>query len=143
MNFKVVISDPKARKAYNKEIDQSASGLIGKKIGEMFTGNSMGLDGYKLELTGGSDRQGFPMRRDVEGPARKSILLASPPGFRPRYSGQRKRVSIRGNTVSAEIAQVNIKIVEAGSKSLAELFGSKESDKKEEKKEEKPAQKKA
>lgn len=136
MNFKIVVSDPKERKAYQKEVDQKASGLIGRKIGEVVPGDLLGLNGYKLEITGGSDKQGFPMRKDVEGTARKKILLSGPPGFHPERKGQRKRKSVRGNTISSEIVQVNMKVVEYGKKSLAELFGVKKEETEETKKEE-------
>lgn len=122
-NFKIVISDPKTKKAYQKEVDQSASGLIGRKIGDVVDGSFLGLPGYKLEITGGSDNQGFPMRKDVEGTARKKIILSQPPGFHPERKGQRKRKSVRGNTISAEISQVNTKVVEYGKKPLSELLG--------------------
>lgn len=136
MNFKIVVSDPKERKAYQKEVDQKASGLIGRKIGEVVPGDLLGLNGYKLEITGGSDKQGFPMRKDVEGTARKKILLSGPPGFHPERKGQRKRKSVRGNTISSEIVQVNMKVVEYGKKSLGELFGVKKEESEETKKEE-------
>ncbi len=123
MNFKVVISDPKTRKAYQKEIEQKASGLLGKKIGEKISGTPLGLVGYELEITGGSDKDGFPMRRDVEGTARKRILVSSGPGFHPKKKGQRKRKSIRGNTISAFISQVNVKVTGYGQKSIESLLG--------------------
>ncbi|MCK4497142.1 MAG: 30S ribosomal protein S6e [Candidatus Aenigmarchaeota archaeon] len=139
MNFKLVISDPKSKKAYQKEIDQKQTGLIGKKIGDNVSGNSLGLAGYELEITGGSDRQGFPMRRDVEGLARKGVLLSMPPGFHPKLRGQRKRKSVRGNTISSEISQVNVKVTTYGKDSLGKLLGVKEKPKKvEEKKPEEP-----
>lgn len=139
MNFKLVISDPKSKKAYQKEIDQKQTGLIGKKIGDKVSGNSLGLAGYELEITGGSDRQGFPMRRDVEGLARKGVLLSMPPGFHPKLRGQRKRKSVRGNTISSEISQVNVKVTTYGKDSLGKLLGVKEKPKKvEEKKPEEP-----
>lgn len=126
MNFKLVVSDPKAKRAYSREVDQSASGLVGKRLGEVIAGDQMGLEGYKLEITGGSDRDGFPMRKDIAGTARKRVLLSSPPGFHPSLRGQRKRKSIRGNTVSADIAQINLKIMEGGKKTLEQIFGAKE-----------------
>ncbi len=149
MTFKVVISDPKNRKAYQKEVEKEASGLIGKKIGDKFSGKVLGLDGYELEITGGSDRDGFPMRKDVSGTARKRILLAFGPGFHPKRKGERRRKSIRGNTIAEDIAQINVKVVKYGPKSLAAHFGveepkeeNKEETKQEEKKEEpKPEEK--
>lgn len=135
MNYKLVISDPKNKKAYQKEIDQKQTGLKGKKIGEKVSGNNLGLTGYELEVTGGSDRQGFPMRKDVEGISRKKILLALPPGFHPKLSGQRKRKSVMGNTVSEQISQVNLKVVTGGKESLDKLLGSKPKPKEGEKRE--------
>jgi len=139
-NFKIVISDPKARKAYQKELDQGASGLMGKKIGDKFQGSHFGLAGFELEVTGGSDKEGFPMRRDVEGPGRKKILLSHGPGFHPVSKGRRKRKSIRGNTISPQISQINLKIISYGQKSVDELLGAKK-EHKEEAKEEKHAEK--
>jgi len=122
-NFKVVISDPKSRKAYQKEADQGTSGLRGKKIGDKISGEFLGLQGYKLEITGGSDNDGFPMRRDVEGTARKRILLSSGPGFHSKTKGQRKRKSIRGNIISSETAQINVKVTDYGSQPVEKLLG--------------------
>jgi len=137
-NFKLVISDPKTRRAYQLEIEQEKAGLIGKKIGEVIKADNLGLAGYELEITGGSDKDGFPMRPDVEGPVRKKILLSHPPGFHPRLKGQRKRKTVRGNTVSQEIVQVNLKVVKYGQKSLEEIFGKPKEEKPEEKKAEEP-----
>jgi len=144
-NFKIVVSDPKSRKAYQKEVEQGASGLLGKKIGEKFSGSHLGFPGYELEVTGGSDKEGFPMRRDVEGPGRKKILLSHPPGFHPKSRGRRKRKSIRGNIVSQQISQINLKIVTHGAKSVEELMGvkAKEEAKEEHKEKEAHAEKKA
>jgi small subunit ribosomal protein S6e len=140
MTFKIVVSDPKTKKAYQKEVGQKESGLIGKKIGEKISGNFLGLEGYEIEITGGSDKEGFPMRKDVEGTARKRVLLSYPPGFHPKSKGQRKRKSVRGNTISPGIVQLNAKVVTYGKKSLEEALGIK---KKEEKKpEEKPKEEK-
>lgn len=133
MNFKLVISDPKTRKSYSREVPQETSMLSGKKIGEAIEGNPVGLAGFRLEITGGSDKEGFPMRKDVDGIARKKILLSSPPGYHPEREGERRRRSIRGNTVSADIVQVNLKVVEHGKHNLDELFGKKAEEKKEEK----------
>jgi len=133
MVFKIVVSDPKSRKAYQKETEENASGLIGKKVGEKVSGSFLGLEGYELEITGGSDRQGFPIRPDVDGQGRKRIVLAFPPGFHPVRHGERKRKSVRGNTISNDISQINLKIVKAGKKPLETVFGVKEKPKEGEK----------
>jgi small subunit ribosomal protein S6e len=60
-------------------------------------------------------------------------LLSGPPGFHPRKKGERRRKTVRGNTISEDIVQINTKIVKKGEKPLEELIPVKP---KEEKKEE-------
>ncbi len=123
--MQIVISDPKNGKAYKvegKDAETSAL-LIGKRIGEVVDADIIGLGGYELEITGGSDKDGMPMRKDVSGSARKRILITSPPGYRPKEKGTRRRKSVRGNEISTEISQINVKIKEYGKKPIAELLG--------------------
>ena len=119
-NVKVVVSVPKTRRAFQKEVDIAP--FLGKLLREKIDGDSVGLAGYELELTGGSDKQGFPMRGDVSGTARKRALLSGGVGFHSERKGQRKRKSVRGNTVSEDIAQLNLKVVKEGAKSVPELW---------------------
>ncbi len=137
-NFKIVVSDPKTRKAYQKEVEQGPSGLVGKRMGDTVKADFMGLAGYEIKVTGGSDKNGFPMRGDVEGPGRKRIVLSGGTGFHPTMPGQRKRKSIRGNTISADTAQVNAVVVKSGAKSMDQLLGKKEEKAKEGEKKEEP-----
>ena len=129
MAFKIVISEPKSKKAW--QIEKDVPSLVGKKIGEKFDGSSLGLAGFTLQVTGGSDKDGFPMRPDLDGSARKKALLTKGIGFRSRkkikkkvfkVKGMRKRKYVRGNTVSDEIMQVNCKIVE-GEGDIPKLLG--------------------
>lgn len=135
--FKFVISEPDTRKSAQLEVDQSkVVGLIGKKIGDEFNGDLIGLAGYSLKITGGTDKDGFPMHPSVKGPGRKRVLLASVPCFHPKIKGQRKRKTVRGDTISDSIAQINVKITKKGEKPLDQLVPMKPKEKKEEKKEE-------
>ncbi|MEM2351662.1 MAG: S6e family ribosomal protein, partial [Thermoproteota archaeon] len=64
--FKVVVSDPKTGKAKSVEVEGSrAIPFIGKRIGDTIDGSVIGMPGVKLLITGGSDKDGFPMRPDV------------------------------------------------------------------------------
>jgi small subunit ribosomal protein S6e len=146
--WKFVVNDPETKKSYQIEIEQSkAISLIGKKIGDEFSGDLLGLIGYTLKITGGTDKDGFPMHPSVEGAVRKRVLLSGPPCFRPKKKGMRKRKTVRGNTISEDIAQINCKIVKKGEKPIEELIPVKPKEKKEEEKpeaqekrsEEKPA----
>lgn len=131
--MKVVIADPKNGKCYQTEIDETKGrALMGLKTGDSMDGAIFGLEGFRLRITGGTDSDGFPMRPDVHGAERKRILLSSGPGFKPSERGERRKKTVRGNVVSADIAQLNIKISVYGTKSVAEVFGKAET--KEEKK---------
>ena len=112
--FKVVVSDPTTRKSKQVEVKgEEAQRLIGLKIGDVFDGEIVGLPGKKLKITGGSDRSGFPMRPDLPGGAKRRILISQPPGFHPREKGERRRKTVRGNTITEEIVQINAVIVES------------------------------
>lgn len=106
---------------YQKELENSSQ-LVGKKIGEKIDGGVIGLDGYKLEITGGSDEQGFPMRKSFEGSARRRKVIKDGAGIQEDEDGVKRRKSVRGDTVSDEIRQLNTKVVEPGEKSVEEVF---------------------
>jgi small subunit ribosomal protein S6e len=127
--FKLTINDPKTGKSYNKSIETTA--FKNKKIGDTVEGDSLGLKGYLLEITGGSDTSGFPMRKDLEGLTKKRALLIKGPGKRTRI-GIRTRKTIRGNQISLSTIQVNLKVKNFGPKSLEETFGSKKEETKQE-----------
>ncbi len=125
--MKIVISEPTTRKAYQIEVDNAkATAIIGKRISEDISGDLIGLNGYTLKITGGSDSSGFPMRPEVPGTARRALLLSGSPGFHPRINGQRKRKLVCGNAVSQSITQLNVKVVKAGEKKLEEIVPAKE-----------------
>ncbi|MDR9446014.1 MAG: 30S ribosomal protein S6e [Haloquadratum sp.] len=86
--------------------------LMGAAIGETVDGAVCGLDGITVELTGGSDAAGRPMRPDVPGSALTELLSSGGIGYRPTRDGERKRVTVRGRQVSAETAQVNAQIAD-------------------------------
>ena len=137
--FKLVISDPKARRAYQIEIKSpDADRLIGKKIGDIIKGELINIPGFEFKITGGSDKQGFPMRPDIPGTKRIRALLSSGPGIKIKRKGERRRKSVRGNQISEEIVQINMKVVKYGNKSLAAALGKEEKEENESaKKEEK------
>ena len=115
--------------------------FLGKKIGDVVDGIFVGegentLAGYKLAISGGSDKTGTPMRSDLEGGAKKPVLITAGTGFkghkivhkkgnRYRYKedGMRKRRNFRGNVITTDTRQLNLKVVEAGNKALADIFG--------------------
>ena len=121
--FKVVVNDSKTGKSYKKEVSGTkANSLIGKRIGEEIDGVFVDLPGYKLLITGGTDRDGFPMRPNLRGTVRKKSLLKGGIGFHPTHKGMRRRKMVRGNTISGEIVQINMKITQYGPKPIEEAI---------------------
>lgn len=128
--MKIVINDTKTGKSYKKELnEQEANTLINKKIKDSVKGETIGLTGYELEITGGTDSSGFPMRADVQGTKRKKLLLTSGPGVKIERDGMRKRKSVAGNTIDAKTTGVNLKITKHGSKSIEDILGIKPEEK--------------
>jgi small subunit ribosomal protein S6e len=149
MEIKLAIGSKEEKKVFKHIVSGAdAEKLFGKKIGDKFRGEIIGLNGYELEITGGSDSSGFPMRKDIDGPGRKKIVVVKSLGFNSDRKGQRKRRSLRGNTISDQIAQINCKVVKAGKDKIAKLLGTTEetsaepkgAEPKEEKAEEKPTE---
>jgi small subunit ribosomal protein S6e len=129
--FKIIVSDPETGTSKIVELqDARAAPLIGKRIGETMDGAIADLTGHKLQITGGSDKDGFPMRPSVHGGVRRRIVLSGGVGFNPTTEGMRRRKTVRGNVITDEIVQINMKITEKPKQA-------KESKKPKEKKEEK------
>jgi len=112
VTFKLVLSDPKTGKSEASEVkDAGAQLLIGRKIGEVVDAASIGLTG-KIMITGGSDKAGFPMRRDTLGGGKNYVLLTGGVGYKSKEEGAKKRKLVRGGTITEETYQVNAKRVE-------------------------------
>ena len=130
--FKFVIPLPKGKAV---QVEKDAPALIGMKVGEKFDGSIIGMNGYTLQIAGGSDKEGFPMRRDLPGAARKRALLTKSVGCKKKGKGLRVKKTIRGNRIAEDISQVNIRIIE-GKGDIEKLLGLKEEEKPEEPKKE-------
>jgi len=121
--FQLNLGNPETGKTYKTIIEGAkASILIGKRISEEIEGGLIGFPGYIFKVTGGSDKDGFPMRSNLEGPIRKRILSTKSPGFKIAKKGEKQRKLVRGNTISDEIYQINMKIIEMGKKKIEELI---------------------
>ncbi|MBN1941299.1 MAG: 30S ribosomal protein S6e [Candidatus Diapherotrites archaeon] len=108
----IVISDPKTGKNASKKLEQTV--FMNRKIGEEVDLGIIGLTGFKAKISGGSDKQGFPMKPSLQGNMRRKILMQKGTGFRGKRKGVFKRKSARGNTVSEETQQLNLVITKPG-----------------------------
>ena len=111
--FKVIVSDPTTGTSKVVELEEArTASLIGQKIGEVIDGAAVDLPAHKLQITGGSDRDGVPMRPSVHGGVRRNVVLSGGVDFKPQDKGQRRRKAVRGNVITDEIVQINTKIIE-------------------------------
>jgi small subunit ribosomal protein S6e len=111
VEFKLVISTPADGKSKNvTAADAQAQSLIGMRIGDTLSGEEFGFSGQELIITGGSDKSGIPIRSDIAGGGKRKILLSGPPGYHPKSGGQRKRKLVRGNMITEDMVQINLKV---------------------------------
>jgi len=133
MAFKINISEK--GKAYHLELESEE--IQGRKIKEKIEGKEIlpALEGYELEITGMSDKAGFPALEKVEGVMIKKVLLSYETGMhkKAKREGKKKwsnstpkglklRKKVRGNLISPDIVQINLKVIKQGSKPLSEIF---------------------
>jgi len=115
--FKVIVSDPQTGTSKVVELEEArAAPFIGRRIGETMDGAVVDLSATKVQIKGGSDKDGVPMRPDVHGGVRRKVVLSGGVGFNPTKGGERRRKAVRGNIITDEIVQLNLKIVEQPSK---------------------------
>ncbi len=150
MPFKINISE-KTGKTFHTE--SGSEEILGKKLHEKVSGKdiSSDLNGYEFEITGASDKAGFTAMENVEGIHLKKVLLGYGKGMKKRSrkegkkkrgnlkpKGLRLRKTVRGNTISEDIIQVNLKVLQEGNKKLSEIFPEQNQKKQEAKPAEKP-----
>ena len=107
------IDDEKRLRAlYDKRISQE---VAGEDLGEEFAG-------YVFRISGGNDKQGFAMKQGVLTNTRVRLLLKDGAScYRARRSGERKRKSVRGCIVGADIAVLNLVIIKKGDSEIPDV----------------------
>ncbi len=138
MAFKINIGE-KSGKTWKVELDSQE--ILEKKLNDIIQGEILSpeLKGYEFEITGASDKSGFTSIKEIEGIGIKKVLLKYGKGMnkKPRKEGKKKignptpkglklRKSVRGNTISEAISQINLKVIKEGNKKLEEIYGKKE-----------------
>ncbi len=109
--FKVIVSDPQAGTSKVVEVEEArAVPFIGRRIGESLEGAVVDMPGQKLQIMGGSDKDGVPMSPNVHGGVRRKVVLSGGVGFNPTKGGERRRKAVRGNIITDDIVQLNLKI---------------------------------
>jgi len=95
----------KLRALYDKRMSHEVEGEV---LGDEFKG-------YIFKISGGNDKQGFPMKQGVLTTQRVRLLLSDGHScYRIRRRGERKRKSVRGCIVSGDLSVVNLVVVKKG-----------------------------
>lgn len=112
----VEIDDEKRLRAfYDRRISQEVDG---EHIGDEFKG-------YVFKISGGNDKQGFPMKQGVLTDQRVRLLLRKGLScYRARRKGERKRKSVRGAIVGPDLSVLNLVLVKRGEEDVVGLTDS-------------------
>jgi small subunit ribosomal protein S6e len=124
MKFNISYPLTGAQKSIEIDDDKKYSVFFDRRMGAEVEGDQLGEDykGYVFKITGGNDKDGFPMRQGVLVKGRVRILLdKNQKCYRPRRSGERKRKSVRGAIVGSDIQVLALAIVKKGDKELPGL----------------------
>jgi len=125
MPFKINISH-KGKTIKFEEIENES--LIDKAITDKIKGEEISPDlkEYELEITGTSDKAGFPGSKDIEGAGLKRVLLKKGKFMHNKTKGIRLRKTLRGKLISASTIQINTKVIKEGTKKFDTLIKPKE-----------------
>merc|ERR1712031_119400 len=99
------------------EEDRMLLPFFDKRISAEVAGDSLGdeFKGYRFRISGGNDKQGFPMLQGVLTPDRVRLLMRKGSKcYRQRRTGEMKRKSVRGCIVSQDLSVLNLVLVKKG-----------------------------
>jgi small subunit ribosomal protein S6e len=116
---KVNVSYPSksAQKVFEIEDEHKMTPFQEKRMGAEVPADSLGDEwkGYIVRITGGNDKQGFPMKQGILKNGRVQLLFKKGMTcYRERRGGMRKRKSVRGCIVGYDLAMLNLVIVKEG-----------------------------
>jgi len=106
-----------SQKMIDIEDENKLRAFIDKRMSSEVEGDSLGdeFKGYIFKISGGNDKQGFPMKQGVLTHTRVRLLLSKGHScYRERRPGERKRKSVRGCIVSADLSVLNLVVVKKG-----------------------------
>lgn len=124
--MKLNIANPSTGAQQKVEIDEEKriQCLMDKRMAEEIEGDLLGdeFKGYVFKITGGNDKDGFPMRQGVLVNKRVRLLLRrGMPCYKAGRKGERKRKAVRGCIIGPDIAALNLIIVKQGDNHLSGL----------------------
>ncbi|KAH9029974.1 40S ribosomal protein S6 [Lactarius pseudohatsudake] len=124
--MKLNIANPATGQQKTIDIDDERKYRVfyDKKLSQEVPGEAVDDEykGYIFRISGGNDKQGFPMKQGVLVPHRVRLLLSDGHScYRERRNGERRRKSVRGCIVGSDIAVLSLVIVKKGDDELPGL----------------------
>merc|ERR1712225_45261 len=124
MKLNISCPDTGMQKCIEIDDDKKLLPFFDKRMAQEISGDSLGdeFKGYRFRISGGNDKQGFPMLQGVLTPDRVRLLLKKGSKcYRQRRTGEMKRKSVRGCIVSHEISVLNLVLVKKGEQEIPGL----------------------
>ncbi|EDO08029.1 putative 40S ribosomal protein S6 [Babesia bovis T2Bo] len=124
--MKLNLANPFTNMQRTMEIDDEKKLLpfYEKRMGTEVPGDSLGEEfkGYVFKISGGNDKQGFPMMQGVLTTSRVRLLLRKGMKcYRPRRTGEMRRKSVRGCIASPDLSILNLVVVKRGPQDIPGL----------------------
>jgi len=124
MKFNIAYPVSGAQKSIEIDDEQKLRAFYDKRISQEVAGEALGdqYKGYIFKITGGNDKQGFPMKQGVLTNTRVRLLMGKDTScYRPRRAGERRRKSVRGCIVGSDIGVLSLVVVKKGDEELPGL----------------------
>lgn len=124
MKLNIAFPASGSQKVFDIEDEKKLRIFYEKRISQEVDGATLGDEwkGYAFRISGGNDKQGFPMKQGVLTNQRVRLLLSKGHScYRPRRSGERRRKSVRGCIVDANLAVLSLVIIKKGPQEIPGL----------------------
>jgi small subunit ribosomal protein S6e len=124
MKFNISYPQNGTQKCIEIDDDNKCRIFFEKRMGTEVEADALGEEykGYVFKITGGNDKDGFPMKQGIIVKGRTTILMSKGHScYRPRRTGERKRKSIRGCIVGDDIRVLAVTVVRKGEKEIEGL----------------------